>query len=207
MVRRTTTRTHPHLAVRRPRSLTSGSANSVPIVFANAAFSEMTAYVPGELIGRNCRFLQRPETDPDTVSAIRAALKDRTNSSVEILNYRKDGTPLWNALFISPVFDAEGRLLYHYGNQLDISRRRDAEAALRQAQKMEAVGQRTGGIAQDLNNLPTVIGGNLDLVANARDDAARQRYLGRTRQAVASAQGLTAQLLASRASSGSTAGR
>ena len=96
------------------------------------------------------------------MSQVRDALKDSQEIATEILNYKKDGTSFWNALFISPVMNREGRLVYFFASQLDVSRRRDAEEALRQAQKMEAVGQLTGGIAHDFNNLLGVILGYMD---------------------------------------------
>ena len=83
---------------------------------------------------------------------------------MEILNYKKSGATFWNALFVSPVYDQAGSLVYFFASQLDVSRRRDAEDSLRQAQKMEAVGQLTGGVAHDFNNLLTVITGFTDLL-------------------------------------------
>ncbi len=129
-----------------------------PIIFSNRAFLEMTGYSSEEIIGTNCRFLQGPETDRAVVQSIREAIDERVDISTEILNYRKDGSTFWNALFISPVYNDAGDLIYFFASQLDISRRRDAEDALRQAQKMEALGQLTGGIAHDFNNLLQVMG-------------------------------------------------
>ena len=69
----------------------------------------MTGYERDDVMGRNCRFLQGPDTDAKSVDAIRTALETRTDISVDILNYRKDGTTFWNALYISPVIDGDGR--------------------------------------------------------------------------------------------------
>ena len=149
---------------RMPMIVTDPNQADNPIVFANVAFLELTGYTTEEILGRNCRFLQGEDTDRDTVSAVRNAIEKRTDIAVELLNYRKDGSAFWNALFVSPVFDGEGKLLYFFASQLDVSRRRDAEDALRQAQKMEAVGQLTGGIAHDFNNLLGAILGSLELV-------------------------------------------
>ncbi len=71
---------------------------------------------------------------------MRRAIAAREEIATEILNYRKNGSTFWNALFISPVYDPKGELVYFFGSQLDVSRRRDAEEALRQSQKMEALG-------------------------------------------------------------------
>ena len=134
---------------RMPMIVTDPNKPDNPIVFANPAFINMTGYGWDELVGRNCRLLQGPDTDRDTVAEIRRAVEQRQETSVELLNYKKNGAAFWNALFISPVFDAEGRLIYYFASQLDVTRRRDAEEGLRQAQKMEALGQLTGGIAHD----------------------------------------------------------
>ncbi|MBI0476453.1 PAS domain-containing protein [Sphingomonas sp. MA1305] len=151
---------------RMPMIVTDPNLPDNPIVFANPAFMNMTGYGWDELIGRNCRLLQGRDTDPDTISELRRSIAQRRETAVEILNYKKNGAAFWNALFMSPVFDSNGKLIYYFGSQLDVTRRRDAEEGLRQAQKMEAVGQLTGGIAHDFNNLLTVIQGFADVVLN-----------------------------------------
>jgi len=135
-----------------------------PIIFVNNAFINMTGYSRADVIGKNCRFLQGPETDRAVVAQVREAVLERREIATELLNYRKNGSTFWNALFISPVYDQHGELKYFFSSQLDISRRRDAEQALGQARKMEALGQLTGGIAHDFNNLLQVINGYLDII-------------------------------------------
>lgn len=154
---------------RMPMLITDPNQPDNPIIFANHAFIEMTGYTPEELVGRNCRFLQGPETDRATVSSVREAIADKREIAVEIINYRKDGSAFWNALFISPVYNEAGELIYFFASQLDVSRRRDAEEGLRQAQKMEALGQLTGGIAHDFNNLLQVMLGYLDVIQRSAD--------------------------------------
>lgn len=146
-----------------------------PIIFTNDAFLEMTGYGRDEVLDRNCRFLQGPETDRDAVRELARAIAARENVATEIVNYRKDGTPFWNALFVSPIYDAAGTLVYFFASQLDVSRRRDAEEALGQAQKMEALGQLTGGIAHDFNNLLQVIVGYVDILGAGLEDPASDR--------------------------------
>ncbi|WP_122465205.1 histidine kinase famiy protein [Brevundimonas lutea] len=181
---------------RMPMIVTDPNLPDNPIVFANVAFHELSGYATDELVGRNCRFLQGEDTDRETVAAVRNAIEKRTDIAVEILNYRKDGSAFWNALFISPVFASDGRLLYFFASQLDVSRRKDAEDALRQAQKMEAVGQLTGGIAHDFNNLLTVVMGNLDSALTRTDDPALRRRLEAALEASRRAETLTGQMLA-----------
>jgi hypothetical protein len=98
-----------------------------PIVFINPAFTEITGYTAAEVIGRNCRFLQGPDTDRAAVRRIRRALDRGEPVTVEFVNYRKDGRRFWNELRIAPIHGADGRLLAHVGIQHDISARKRAE--------------------------------------------------------------------------------
>ncbi|MFC5554087.1 histidine kinase dimerization/phosphoacceptor domain -containing protein, partial [Methylobacterium iners] len=77
-------------------------------------------------MGRNCRFLQGPGTDQDSVRQVRDAIAARSDINVDVLNYRKDGTPFWNALYMSPVSSAAGELQYFFASQFDVTERRDA---------------------------------------------------------------------------------
>lgn len=149
-------------ATRMPMIITDPRKPDNPIIFANAAFIEMTGYPQEEIIGSNCRFLQGPQTDPIAVAKVRSAVEEQREISIELINYRKDGSTFWNALFISPVHDANGQLLFYFASQLDVSRRRHAEDALFQSKKLEAIGQLTGGVAHDFNNLLQITIGNLD---------------------------------------------
>jgi PAS domain S-box-containing protein len=88
-----------------------------PMIYVSEAFEAQTGYPPDEVLGRNCRFLQGPETDPKAVEAIRAALAARTTFTIDILNYRKSGEPFMNRLRIRPLFDDAGELLYFAGAQ------------------------------------------------------------------------------------------
>jgi PAS domain S-box-containing protein len=185
---------------RMPMIVTDPHQPDNPVIFANHAFLRMTGYELTEIIGSNCRFLQGPETDRATIDEVRSAVADRRELATEILNYRKDGSTFWNALFISPVFNEQGELVYYFGSQLDVSRRRDAEDALHQAQKMEALGQLTGGIAHDFNNLLQVMAGYVDVlqmgIEGNEHNAVMAQSLDRIRGAVTRATTLTQQLLA-----------
>lgn len=97
------------------------SRPDTPIIFVSEEFERQTGYSPEETLGRNCRFLQGPETDPRAVEAIRRALEAESGVTVDILNYRKDGSKFWNRLRIRPLFDDKGRLRYFAGAQNPIS--------------------------------------------------------------------------------------
>ncbi|MBM6579566.1 PAS domain S-box protein [Microvirga sp. BT689] len=93
-----------------------------PIVFVNEAFSRTTGYSAEEAVGRNCRFLQPVDRDEEAVSQIREAVRDARAISVELLNQHKDGDRFWNHLFITPVSDENGNLLFFLSTQVDVTR-------------------------------------------------------------------------------------
>ena len=88
-----------------------------PMIFVSDEFEDQTGYTPEEAIGRNCRFLQGPETSPHAIEAIRQGLKAETRFTIDILNYRKDGSPFLNRLRIRPIYDADGGLMFFAGAQ------------------------------------------------------------------------------------------
>jgi len=181
---------------RMPMTVTDPRQPDNPVVFANGAFLDLTGYTDEEVIGRNCRFLQGPQTDRRTVEEVRNALREERAVAVDILNYKKDGKAFWNALFIGPIFDQDGKLLYFFASQMDITERRTTQEAYLQAQKMEAIGQLTAGMAHDFNNLLQVINGNLEvaMISLDRPEVARAQ-LGRAQRAAMRAGKLTQQLL------------
>jgi RNA polymerase sigma factor (sigma-70 family) len=107
--------------------ITDARQTDNPIIYANPAFAHITGYTQEELIGRNPRFLQGPGTNPEAVAALRQALRGGGDCHLTLKNYRKDGTPFWNELFISPVWDNEGHLTHFIGTQTDVTELRHAE--------------------------------------------------------------------------------
>ncbi|CAM4212650.1 EAL domain-containing protein [Vreelandella rituensis] len=101
-----------------------------PVIYVNKAFERITGYPSEEVLGRNCRFLQGPDTEASAVHAVREALHDQYEVQVVLLNYRKDGTSFWNELFISPVLNEEGAVTHFVSIQHDISAQREYEAQL-----------------------------------------------------------------------------
>jgi PAS domain S-box-containing protein len=111
-----------------PMVITDPHQRDNPIILANQAFLDLTGYAPAEVVNRNCRFLQGPETAPDATGRIRAALEAETAIELELLNYRKDGSTFLNQLYVCPVHDDEGRLAYFFASQRDVSERIQVQA-------------------------------------------------------------------------------
>ncbi len=122
-------------ATRMPMIITDPRQPDNPIVFSNDAFLKLTGYGRDELLGRNCRFLQGPDTDRAKVREVREAIEQNRDVSVDLLNYRKDGSTFWNALYISPVADEQGNVHFFFASQLDMSERKDAERSIQVAKE------------------------------------------------------------------------
>jgi len=129
------------------------SSPDMPLAYVNSAFTRTTGYSIDEVIGRNCRFLQGPNTDPAAVDLLRDAIKTETEVEVEFVNYKKDGTAFINALKMAPVHDQHGRLISFVGIQDDITEERERARLDVERQRIEALGQMAGGVAHQLNNL------------------------------------------------------
>jgi len=108
-------------------SLSDPSLADYPLVYVNRAWEELTGYEADELLGRNPRLLQGPETDPETVDRLATAIAAEEPVNVEIRNYRRDGTPFWNELTVAPIHD-DGELAGYVGFQIDVTDRHKAEA-------------------------------------------------------------------------------
>ncbi|HEY0836571.1 MAG TPA: ATP-binding protein [Azospirillum sp.] len=133
-------------------TVTDPSRPDNPLVYCNRAFLEMTGYPAGELLGRNMRLLQGPDTDPAAVRDIRAGIGRGTPVAVEILNYRKDGTPFWNALTVRPIHGPDGAVRWHVGSAIDVTRQRRSEQELRDAQEqLTRLAAETFALAEDLD--------------------------------------------------------
>ena len=102
----------------------------LPIVYVNAAFERITGYSREAALGRNCRFLQGIDTDPATQVQLRKGIKEQRDVHVVIRNYRRNGAPFWNDLYISPVRDEAGVVTHFIGAQNDITAQREYQAQL-----------------------------------------------------------------------------
>lgn len=91
-----------------------------PIIACNAAFIGLTGYSEDEIIGRNCKFLAGPAIEPGLTETIRNGVKRHSPVLVEILNYKRDGTPFRNAVLVAPMFDEDGELEFFLGSQVEL---------------------------------------------------------------------------------------
>jgi PAS domain S-box-containing protein len=123
-------------ATRMPMVITDPGQPDNPIVFCNESFQQLTGYERDEIIGRNCRFLQGPDTDAGEVAKVRRAIESETDIAVDLLNYRKDGSTFWNALYLSPVRNDAGDVVFFFASQLDVTDRVDAQTQMAE-QKLE----------------------------------------------------------------------
>ncbi|WP_390586106.1 PAS domain-containing protein [Erythrobacter sp. MTPC3] len=142
--------------------LSDPHSKDMPILFANRAFRRLTGYSEAEIVGRNCRFLQGPKTDPDSVARIRKAIEAEDVVVVEILNYRKNGTSFWNALHLGPIYDNAGNLVYFFGSQWDVSDVRAARADEKHAKEMARE------LSHRMKNMFAVISGIVNVTGRMR---------------------------------------
>ena len=136
--------------------------DDLPIVFANRAFRRLTGYAEEEIIGRNCRFLQGPDTEQEPIERIREAIANEEVIVVELLNYRRDGSSFWNALHLGPIYNDAGELIYFFGSQWDVSDVRAARAEERYAKEMARE------LSHRMKNMFAVISGIVNVTGRVR---------------------------------------
>jgi PAS domain S-box-containing protein len=129
-----------------------------PIVYVSPSFERLVGYSAEEIVGTNCRMVQGPGTDRDTVRDIAIALQQGRVFKGEILNYRKDGTPFWNFLRIAPIRDASGKVTHHVGTQTDVTElhlarqhEQELENTLAHASRVRTVAALGASIAHEVN--------------------------------------------------------
>ena len=168
--------------------ISDATTPDAPIVYVSPSFERLVGYPAEEILGTNCRMVQGPGTDRETVKQIAIALQEGRVFQGEILNYRKDGTAFWNFLRIAPIRDASGRVTHHVGTQSDVTelhqaREREQELvdAVAHASRVRTVAALGASLAHEVNQPLAAI------VANAE---AALRYLescntGEIREALA----------------------
>lgn len=121
-----------------------------PLIYVNDAFERLTGFPASEVLGRNCRFMQGPLTDPDDVARLKAAIARRERIQLDLLNHRRDGTPFWNRLMVAPVFCEDGSLRYFVASQIDVTIERHRVLQLEQDREALAaeVAQRDADLTQ-----------------------------------------------------------
>lgn len=168
-----------------PMLVTDARHEDNPIVLANQAFLNLTGYTSAEVLGRNCRFLQGEGTSPAAVAQIRSGLAGGRELNVEILNYRKDGSAFWNQLHISPIHDDDGKPIYHFASQVDVTE-------FRKVQSLEASEHRLlREVDHRAKNVLAVVDGIVRL-SNAEDPSRYAASVQQRVQALASAHALLA---------------
>nr|AML79547.1 putative LOV domain-containing protein [Austrocedrus chilensis] len=129
-----------------------------PIIFASDSFLELTEYTREEILGQNCRFLQGPETDQDTVQQIRDAIKDQREITVQLINYTKSGKTFWNLFHLQPMRDQKGELQYFIGVQLDGSEHveplRNRLSEKTEVESAKLVKETAGNVGEAVKELP-----------------------------------------------------
>ncbi len=170
--------------------------NSI-VEYINPAGEAATGYSKSEIIGKSVSILQSLETDPAILSDMQESLKKGKVWKGRLINRRKDGNLYIDDLTITPVYNVEGEVVNYVSAQRDITHEQELENQLRQAQKMEAVGQMAGGVAHDFNNLLQAIQGYTDLALESLPPESEIREdLGEAMKAIDSATSLVRQLLA-----------
>ena len=101
----------------------AGNTAGLPLVYVNDAFTAMTGYPLMDILGRNCRFLQGSETDPENIAQLSRAIHDGRDASVRMRNYRRNGEPFWNEVSISPIRNRTDQITHYIGTQIDITDR------------------------------------------------------------------------------------
>ena len=126
-----------------------------PIVACNSAFCDLTGYSTGEVIGRNCRFLSGPGTEPWLTEEIRRGVREHRPVLVEILNYKRNGQPFRNAVLVAPIYDEHDALLYFLGTQVEIDRDAASPSSMRRiraAEMFKSLSPRQGQVLQLIAN-------------------------------------------------------
>lgn len=134
------------------------------IVYVNDAFERRTGYSRDEVIGKSPRILQGAKTSEIELRRIREALSNWDPVRTELVNYTKSGEPYWVEIEIVPLANEKGWFTHWVAVERDVTERHQLQERLQHLERMEAIGQLTGGVAHDFNNLLTVMLGNAELL-------------------------------------------
>jgi|GEM_PF-801937 len=153
----------------------------LPLIYINPAFTKLTGYRLAEVYGRNCRFLQGPETEPEAVAALHHAIENRASVEVDLTNYHKDGSEFMSRVSLAPVFGTDGQLQAYIGHQRNRSDELAVEATERLQSRLISLGELASGIAHEINNLlqPAMMGPDLLARRIPQDDERAHRIVER----------------------------
>ncbi|AUV80910.1 hybrid sensor histidine kinase/response regulator [Salinigranum rubrum] len=147
--------------------LTDPTEPGNPLVYVNEGYERMTGYEAREVLGKNPRHLQGPETEAEARRKMREAVANAESVAVDITNYRKDGTPFVNHVEITPIFDDEGDLVHFLGSQVDVTDQHEHQRAL--ARQNERLAEFTAIVSHDLRNPLAVARGRVELARRTGD--------------------------------------
>jgi PAS domain S-box-containing protein len=144
--------------------IADASVPGAPVVYVNSAFETISGYSRDELIGRPCRIISAADSQDKNVTELHQALSNGERCEATVLTLGKDGRPFWDEIRVAPLRTSEGELSHLIILHKDVSDRKSEQENLQELQKLEAIGQLTGGLAHDFNNLLGIVVGNLDLL-------------------------------------------
>ena len=153
-----------------PITLADATDPDNPIVYVNDAFEEVTGYSEAQILGHNCRTLQGPGTDPEGVATLRDGIAENRPVTTQILNYRRDGTPFWNRITVTPIQDERGEVTHLLGFQQDVT---DQQRNTRLVELLNRV------LRHNLRNELTVIEGYTDFIDDPPADVDVQAKIRR----------------------------
>jgi PAS domain S-box-containing protein len=137
------------------------------VLYVNPAFEKTSGYARDDVIGRNVRILKSGEHDPSHYQQMWNTIAEGGVWSGRVTNRRRDGSLYSEEMTISPIRDDRGAIVNYVAVKRDVTRELALEEQLRQAQKMDVIGQLAGGIAHDFNNILTIIQGNAALLLDS----------------------------------------
>jgi two-component system cell cycle sensor histidine kinase/response regulator CckA len=166
------------------------------IQYVNSRFTAVTGYSFTEVVGKNPRILKSGEVPAGVYAQLWQAITSGQEWHGEFHNRKKNGDIFWEAAAISPILDEAGRISHFLAVKEDITTKKELEAQLIEAQKMEVLGHLAGGVAHDFNNILAVIMGYCNLMtADLGEDSPFKKYADEIQHAADRATGLTRQLL------------